>query len=536
MVLTNDCKSSLCKRLIGFSLAIIFIVSGMVAGRGVHDHLLFSINTARLEGITRSAIERVERAADYSVLVAFDVSQLGQAACAADGQELRKIVNRSGMVKNIVLQDVNLQQICAALVEFVKANADPSPNPKGVLAKNDAICFNVKTLDGHTYLEISWKVGEDGTILVYSDLDGMLFDFLPSDIRDQSHAVLKLSDGQEIAQYRGPAFPEADVKNVAWTSDRYPLSMTFSMDNRAFAQWNQEWSWLGYLIGGLMGGLVALALIRELNRPIDPRTELLAALKNGEFRPFYQPTFDLATGSITGCEVLMRRIRPDGTIVPPMSFIPQAETTGAIIPMTRHIVRQALQDLGPVLNADPKFHVAFNIVAQDFASVDFIAQMKAIIQDSRISEGQVVFELTERQHLADDRSIRNIVQSVREAGFRVALDDTGTGHNGLSHVQSLGVDIIKIDKRFVDFVETDQAAHAIVEMLIRVANRLGMETIAEGIESEAQKDILRAMGVNAGQGYLVSKPVPATEFINMLAIKTLNSLKPPAPHRLRRAS
>ncbi len=126
---------------------------------------------------------------------------------------------------------------------------------------------------------------------------------------------------------------------------------------------------------------------------------------------------------------------------------------------------------------------------------------------------QIIIEITERQPFEDILSAEIVIQKLRELGFVMSLDDTGTGHNGLSYVQNLGVDILKIDKHFVDLVGIDRVATKIVEMLVHLSYELNISTVAEGIETSAQLTVLKEMGVDKGQGYLIAKPLTPKMFM-----------------------
>lgn len=128
----------------------------------------------------------------------------------------------------------------------------------------------------------------------------------------------------------------------------------------------------------------------------------------------------------------------------------------------------------------------------------------------------MVIELTEREELPNLEHAADVIAQLRELGFKVAIDDAGTGHSGLSYIHKLGVNTIKIDKFFVDSIGADRTALAVVEMLVRLARELGMSTVAEGIESNEQMAALEACGVDEGQGYVVSPPLPAGDFLGML--------------------
>jgi len=248
-----------------------------------------------------------------------------------------------------------------------------------------------------------------------------------------------------------------------------------------------------------------------------PIADIDHGLARQEFKPFYQPTFDLRTGAVRGCEVLARWIRADGSIVPPMSFIPLAETSGRIETMTWQILETALRELHPRLRDDKYFKVSVNIVPRHLVSDGFVETLRRVVAGSKVSARQIVLEVTERTELPDLNKAARVVKQLREFGFRVAMDDVGVGHSGLSQMKGLGANTIKIDKFFVDTITEDGSAATIIGMLVRLARDLHMTVIAEGIETRAQIDALVACGVEEGQGYFVSPPLPFARFDEFLA-------------------
>ena len=180
-------------------------------------------------------------------------------------------------------------------------------------------------------------------------------------------------------------------------------------------------------------------------------------------------------------------------------------------------MRSALEALKPHLKKEPCFKVAFNVTPCDLVSEKFAGELCEIVKHAGIARRQIVLELTERQDFDDLDVAISAIKELREMGFKVSLDDTGTGHNGLSYVQQLGADIIKIDKHFIDRIGVDGAATTIVQMLVRLAEELGMRTVAEGIETEQQMQALLDCQVDEGQGFLISPPLPAKEFLEFVA-------------------
>ena len=184
--------------------------------------------------------------------------------------------------------------------------------------------------------------------------------------------------------------------------------------------------------------------------------------------------------------------------------------------MTWQILSTALTELQPLLKRDKQFKVSFNIVPHHIIVPGFVEDLRRIVTAARVSPRQVVLELTEREEFEDLSRAATVVAELRDLGFRVALDDVGIGHSGLSHIQKLGPSILKIDKFFVDSICRDQAAKAVVEMLVRLAHELKMTVVAEGIENGKQLAALVASGVEEGQGYLVSPPLTVIDFVNFL--------------------
>ena len=157
--------------------------------------------------------------------------------------------------------------------------------------------------------------------------------------------------------------------------------------------------------------------------------------------------------------------------------------------------------------------VAFNIYPGHFLAPGFADEMSNAVAAAHVPPDQVVLEITERQELADLSEAADVISDLKERGFRVAMDDAGTGHSGLSYLQRLHAQVLKIDKIFVDGIQTDHSARVIIEMLVRAASDLGMVTVAEGIESSEQLAWLKTVGVDEGQGFLVSQPLATEDFL-----------------------
>jgi sensor c-di-GMP phosphodiesterase-like protein len=216
--------------------------------------------------------------------------------------------------------------------------------------------------------------------------------------------------------------------------------------------------------------------------------------------------------------MLARWIRADGTVVPPMKFIPLAEQSGRIRGMTWQILAIALKELNEHLRQNKQFKLSFNVVPSHLMSEGFVEMLRKVVAEAMVSTRQVVIEITERHELQDLGKAAEIVRELRELGFKVAIDDVGVGHSGLSHLKALGANTMKIDKFFVDTIK-DESTSRIVETLVRLAKDLQMTVVAEGIETEQQVQSLLACGVREGQGYIVSPPLPCARFIELIEIR-----------------
>ncbi len=211
-----------------------------------------------------------------------------------------------------------------------------------------------------------------------------------------------------------------------------------------------------------------------------------------------------------------------------MNFIPLAESSGRIQVMTWQILKSALAELQGVLKADKTFKMSVNVVPKHLLSAGFVETLRRTVLAARISARQIVIEVTERDELDDLAHAATVVAELRDHGFRVAIDDVGVGHSGLSRLKGLGANTIKIDKFFVDTITVDASTTTIVEMLVALAKDFRMTVVAEGIETEEQRRALIASGVEEGQGYLVAAPLPFAKFSELVDSRRHSASAAPA--------
>ena len=343
-----------------------------------------------------------------------------------------------------------------------------------------------------------------------------------------NHARMVTRKGTVIAE-GGKSFTSEDgegdpiVRTVP--SDLYAIAVTASLAN-ASALEGQAWL---RTVGAVASALFALLLFAiaflmpKRSAADNPVAELERALKNGEFVPYYQPIVDIRSGKLNGAEVLVRWKKPDGTIVPPVSFIPLAESSGLIIELTRVLMKRVRDETAAVLGTRPHLKVSFNLTARHFTNEEIVDDVRKIFGKASLKMSQIVFEVTERQPLENLTETRRVIAALQGLGVRVAIDDVGTGHSGLSYMLKLGVDIIKIDKVFIDSIGTDRNSNTIIETLIDLAQNMRMDIVAEGVESFEQVVALRELGIRLAQGYVFSPPLPGTAFLQL--VEAIDPLK-----------
>ncbi|UXT20502.1 EAL domain-containing protein [Agrobacterium tumefaciens] len=265
-------------------------------------------------------------------------------------------------------------------------------------------------------------------------------------------------------------------------------------------------------IGAFIASFIVGIIVWMSRKRLSPQTELEIAIRNREFVVHYQPIIDLKTNICVGAEALVRWRRPDGTLVRPDFFIPLAEETGLIEPITDQVVEAIIADIGPMLVEDRTLHIAVNLCAQDIKTgriLDFIDQR---LTPAGIRKEQIWLEATERGFIDIDAA-RITLDKARRAGHSVAIDDFGTGYSSLQYLQGLPMDALKIDKSFVDTIGRNTATSTVTLHIIGMARELGLFSVAEGIETEEQAAYLREHGVDFGQGWLFSRPLPAGQFM-----------------------
>ncbi|HET7848559.1 MAG TPA: EAL domain-containing protein [Pseudolabrys sp.] len=300
-------------------------------------------------------------------------------------------------------------------------------------------------------------------------------------------------------------------------SDEFGFKVAIAMPRSAIAANGEDLKWLGTFVWALMVTILfSFSLLMRRRQPSNPIAEIERALAAGEFVPFYQPVLDIHSGKLRGAEVLVRWRKPNGTLVSPAAFIPLAESSGLILEMTRDLMRRVCAEAGEAIGRRPELKISFNFAARLFRDKSIVHDLHEIFSSSPMPLSQVVLELTEREPIENFTETRQVIAALQGIGVRIAIDDVGTGHSGLSYMLKLGVDVIKIDKMFIDAIGTDRNSAAIVETLVDLAHNMRMDVVAEGVETFEQVKHLRELGIRLAQGYVFAPPLPGSSFLQLV--------------------
>ena len=253
----------------------------------------------------------------------------------------------------------------------------------------------------------------------------------------------------------------------------------------------------------------------------DLQAALDSAVTESAFTLVYQPIVELETGAVAGFEALLRWPHAEWGMVQPDQFIALAEETGHILPLGAWVLQQATADLARWQQhapGHPPVYVSVNVSARQLRDPGFVGGVRRRLTESGLHPSSLVLELTESGLLRPDQRLRADLEELQGMGMRLAIDDFGTGYSSLSYLRDLPIDVLKIDKSFVDGIAVSTQRLALAEVIIRIAKTLGLTVIAEGIESEIQRDMLVSMGCRYGQGYLLAVPMPADEAEALLRV------------------
>jgi diguanylate cyclase (GGDEF)-like protein len=255
--------------------------------------------------------------------------------------------------------------------------------------------------------------------------------------------------------------------------------------------------------------------------PHDPEqlglvAELREAADRDEFLLHYQPKIDLVTGVVIGFEALVYWQHPTRGLLPPMAFVPVAERTGAIRHLSRAVLRGAIRQIREWQSIDPDLTVAVNLTAIDLLDLELPQQLEDLLHEHEVDPHHLCIEITESTVMADPQRAGATLERIVSTGVRVSIDDFGTGHSSLAYLKNLPVHEVKIDRSFIAPLTVSPHDRLIVHAMIELAHNLGLQVVAEGVETDAIDAALRQLDCDQAQGFLYARPQPAVNFTSLL--------------------
>jgi EAL domain-containing protein (putative c-di-GMP-specific phosphodiesterase class I) len=241
--------------------------------------------------------------------------------------------------------------------------------------------------------------------------------------------------------------------------------------------------------------------------------ELRRAIERGELVVHYQPKAELSSGRIVGVEALVRWEHPEHGLLPSNSFVPIAERTGLIKPLTLHVLGVAVAQATAWQAAGLDLHVAVNLTIPDLLDLELPDRIGGLLLENGLEPGRLELEITESSILADPFRVRQVLTRLNEMGLRLAIDDFGTGYSSLAYLKRLPVQAIKIDRSFVSGMCEDPSDATIVRSTIDLGRNLGLAIVAEGVESLETWNALRGLGCSLAQGFLIGRALPPDELV-----------------------
>ncbi len=430
----------------------------------------------------------------------------------------------------VIVENGDKVQYCDGFNEVVKYSILSDELP--ISTRSETI--RVVQLQGQANPSFMIKhlVGANRSISSFVYINPTLIGVMPNYLVSDTSLKLSFTNGEQIIALGKPYSSDQMRDDHAMVITKaiakgLPISAEIAFP---FAKIKADFSWLYILLTGvfaLLGIVILIFVLKSLRQSNIPVIDLERALELGELVPYYQPLINLNTGKVIGCESLLRWVKRNGEVIAPGMFIDYAESSGMAFPITISLMQKIASDLGDLCQEQPELKIGINLFEGHFRDTSIVEDVRAIFEDSKINYSQLVFEITERRPLKNQLAVDGVIGGLQALGCKIAMDDAGTGHSNLAYMQTLNIDIIKIDKVFVDMIEQGVNNVPILDGLIAIANDLGTGIVAEGVETQGQVNYLRANGVVEVQGFLFSPAIKPKLFIELT--KKLNKISNVAP-------
>lgn len=430
--------------------------------------------------------------------------------CSEINEQLQQYASHFPYFRSIgVMQDGMVT--CSSVYGGLKGNLStmlqrPAPEPrKAQWMLSLAGTFSVKDRPAVIYMH-----DFPSRFSSYAVVDGQyLMDFMHAVGKSHGYNIsLQFGGGYAIDSGFAPAERPSLLPShtLIVSSKRYPVVATVISPPADLALTWRE----GLLTYSPMAIIFSLLLMMVTNnwlkRKLSIHDQLHQALLRQEFSVHYQPVYNIETGTFGGVEALMRWQLPDGSWARPDLFISAAEEEGMIVPLTRYLLHTIAEDARS-WQIPAGFHIAVNIAGEHIQHPDFVADIRNFAAQVASHHPNITLELTERSLISDGDEVIEKLETLRREGIRIAIDDFGTGHCSLSYLQTFPLDYLKIDRGFVNAIESAEDEAPVLDAIIMLSHKLKLSMVAEGVETPKQLAYLQARGVIFIQGYLYARPM-----------------------------
>ncbi|MEN4891936.1 EAL domain-containing protein [Erwinia billingiae] len=344
----------------------------------------------------------------------------------------------------------------------------------------------------------------------YAIVDGQyLLDFMDAVGKSHDYAiVLQFGGGYRIASGTLPDERASLLRahTLVETSQRYPIVATVTSPARDLALTWRHGMVTFIPMAAIFSLLLMMVTNNWLKRKVSIRDQLKRAIQRREFSVNYQPVYNVETGKASGAEALMRWKLPNGRWARPDLFIQAAEEEGMIVPLSQSLLQNIAEDMRD-WQIPPNFHIGLNIAGEHIQHADFMADIREFAAKIAHHQPNITLELTERSLISDGDDVISKLQQLRREGIKIAIDDFGTGHCSLSYLQTFPLDYLKIDRGFVNAIESVEGEAPVLDAIIMLSHKLKLSIVAEGVETPLQLEYLKKRGVIFIQGYLYARPM-----------------------------
>ncbi|MEX9253900.1 EAL domain-containing protein [Pseudenterobacter timonensis] len=477
---------------------------------------------SQLESFAQLALDKTERVIGQVELARQDAERFSGPVCSPQHQQYMLNIVRGRLYVADVIYAQGRQFLCSTTLKpehtytIPDASYTPTPDVAAWYFRDTPFFPGYKM----TYIQkgnyvlvinpLSWSevMSTDRTLIwgIYNTVNNAFFSFSPN------------ADVSLLSSLAGRVKDTFQNQNRFYTvvhSQKRPIAAIISTSSARYYEMLYHQATLTLPLGMICSIIILLVWSRTHRELNSPGRRLHRALNKRQLCVHYQPIMDIKTNQCVGAEALLRWPGFNGAVMSPAEFIPLAEKEGMIERITDYVVEEVFNDLGYFLGNHPHLYVSINLSASDFHSSRLIAMISEKAQYYAVRARQIKIEVTERGFI-DVPKTTPVIQAFRQAGYEVAIDDFGTGYSNLHNLYSLNVDILKIDKSFVDTLTTNSTSHLIVEHIIEMAQSLRLKAIAEGVETAEQVAWLYKRGVQYCQGWYFAKAMPPQELIAWL--------------------